>query len=149
MRESITQGLILCLFLTGTLIIFGVPLLIGQEYELVYVSVNVLYISQAVLLMAGPAFLGALVTYYSGVHGKFLTQLFMAALLVRMLVGGTIFAFSGQDFFGGDAYTYDLYGHLQMHAWNNDQYSVYVTNVYLARPGAAWGMIYFVAAIYV
>jgi hypothetical protein len=40
----------------------------------------------------------------------FLFQLFIGALLVRMVVGTLINLFELQDFFGGDAYTYDYFG---------------------------------------
>src|SRR3954468_345148 len=41
---------------------------------------------------------------------RFLLQVFVAALLVRLLIGTTIFYFHLQEFFGGDAYTYDYLG---------------------------------------
>ncbi|HYY56632.1 MAG TPA: hypothetical protein VE842_04815, partial [Pyrinomonadaceae bacterium] len=60
----------------------------------------------------------ASVTIYSvGQERKFLLQIFIMGLLLRVLVGGLIFRFELQNFFGGDAYTYDAYGFLMMRSW--------------------------------
>ena len=41
----------------------------------------------------------------------FLLQVFFGGLLVRALIATLIYGFELQDFFGGDAYTYDSVGH--------------------------------------
>ncbi|HWW75101.1 MAG TPA: glycosyltransferase family 39 protein [Pyrinomonadaceae bacterium] len=78
---------------------------------------------------------------------KFLLQIFVAGLLVRMLVGTIIYALRLQEFFGGDAFIYDRMG------WD-------VVNYWLGRAtgndlviawqdgGTGWGMGYLVALIY-
>ena len=50
-------------------------------------------------------------------YGNFLVRLFVGALLIRMLLGAAIFAFRWQDFFGGDAWTYDFFGYAQLLGW--------------------------------
>jgi len=67
--------------------------------------------------------LAAVYAYKQKAHGTFLLQLFVAALLVRMLVAVAIFGFHGQDFFGGDAITYDFFGNAQMLGWAGDNIS--------------------------
>src|SRR5438128_5246898 len=61
------------------------------------------------------------------VEGQFLLQVFVAALLVRVLVGAVINVFELQEFFGGDALTYDFYGFAFVKSWGGDHY--YHTNV--------------------
>jgi hypothetical protein len=80
---------------------------------------------------------------------KFLLRLFIAGLLVRMLVGTLIYLFHLQEFFGGDAFTYDLFGDALLRTWAGEKY--YQTMVDLFTGGgrsSGWGMIYMVAAIY-
>jgi hypothetical protein len=143
-----SHGLIFSSFLCAAIIIVGVPFLIAPEYVAVYGPVTVLDTAQAVLLCSVLASVIGFVTYRSGTQGKFLLQLFLAALLIRVLVGAGIFSFGGQKFFGGDAYTYDFFGHLQMQAWGGDKYSGYAIKDYLSKPGVPWGMVDFVAIIY-
>jgi 4-amino-4-deoxy-L-arabinose transferase-like glycosyltransferase len=77
---------------------------------------------------------------------RFLLQLFIMGLLLRVMVGGLIYRFEWQNFFGGDAYTYDAYGYLLARSW---QYgSVFAEEWFTAGGGGGWGMIYLVAAIY-
>ncbi len=80
---------------------------------------------------------------------EFLLHLFIGALLVRVLIGTIIFAFNLQDFFGGDAYTYDFFGYALSKVWQGDNYYLSLVNTYVSETGAgAWGMFYFVAFIY-
>jgi Dolichyl-phosphate-mannose-protein mannosyltransferase len=77
---------------------------------------------------------------------RFLLQLFIMGLLLRVLLGGLIYRFELQGFFGGDAFTYDAYGYLLARSW---QYgSVFAEEWFTAGGGGGWGMIYLVAAIY-
>jgi len=77
---------------------------------------------------------------------RFLLQLFIMGLVLRVLVGALIYRFEWQNFFGGDAYTYDAYGYLLARSW---QYgSVFAEEWFTAGGGGGWGMIYLVAAIY-
>ena len=80
---------------------------------------------------------------------KFLLRLFVAALLVRVLLGTLIYTFHLQDFFGGDAFTYDFFGNALVQTWAGDKY--YATMVDLFTGGgrsSGWGMLYMVAVIY-
>jgi hypothetical protein len=79
----------------------------------------------------------------------FLLQLFIGGLLIRILTGTVIFTFNLQDFFGGDAATYDFYGYALYKVWNGEQYYQSLVNTFIGESGAgAWGMLYLVAFIY-
>ena len=80
---------------------------------------------------------------------EFLLRLFVAALLVRLILGTAIFIFKGQEFFGGDAFTYDFLGFAQTQAWAGDRYYSQVVHAHLGHNGGtSWGMVYLVASIY-
>ncbi|HVF56467.1 MAG TPA: glycosyltransferase family 39 protein [Pyrinomonadaceae bacterium] len=79
---------------------------------------------------------------------EFLLQIFVGALLIRMAVGTAIYYLNLQEFFGGDALTYDQLGYLLMKVWTGELSPVtFKTQIgpFLARN---WGMIYVVAGIY-
>jgi hypothetical protein len=81
----------------------------------------------------------------------FLLRIFVSALLLRMLLGTAIFIFRGQEFFGGDALTYDFLGYAQLQAWFGDRYYWQIVRTFVGRSGGggtSWGMVYLVAAIY-
>ncbi|MCM3900168.1 MAG: glycosyltransferase family 39 protein [Pyrinomonadaceae bacterium] len=125
-----------------------VPLMV-MPYVEDYGVVTVFDSAQSVLLCTALASVAGIYAYKQGMNGPFLFKLFLAALMVRMLVGTVIFVFRGQDFFGGDAITYDFYGFAQWNGWAGDRYWQAVANRFV-RSGAAggWGMVYLVAAIY-
>ncbi len=76
---------------------------------------------------------------------RFLWQLFIGALLVRVVVGALVFAFNLQDFFGGDALTYDKQGFALWRVWHGEtRYKEELIGVV----ETFWGMPYYVAAIY-
>jgi 4-amino-4-deoxy-L-arabinose transferase-like glycosyltransferase len=82
------------------------------------------------------------------VDKEFLVRLFVAGLLVRMTVGAIIFNFHLQEFFGGDAFTYDYLGGLLVKMWRGEvPYHIYqsLLGPFLARN---YGMIYVTGAIY-
>ncbi|HEY0386137.1 MAG TPA: glycosyltransferase family 39 protein [Pyrinomonadaceae bacterium] len=81
--------------------------------------------------------------------GPFLLNVFIGALLVRMLVGTLIFIFDLQPFFGGDALTYDLYGSYMLKVMQGEKYYQLYVNLFAgADGGGGWGMLYLVAVIY-
>jgi hypothetical protein len=85
----------------------------------------------------------------TGTDRKFLVRLFVGALLIRMLVGTLIYVFQLQDFFGGDAFTYDNFGYTQLLAWQGDKYSQTFIDWSINQAGLRdWGMIYVVAVVY-
>jgi 4-amino-4-deoxy-L-arabinose transferase-like glycosyltransferase len=104
---------------------------------------------QAVLLCTALASVAGLYAYKQGANGPFLLKLFLAAILVRMVLATAIFAFRGQDFFGGDAITYDFYGLAQLNGWAGDEYQQSIADYFVGSgSGGGWGMVYLVAAIY-
>ena len=130
----------------GTLIF--VPEL-AAPYESIYGEVSVFSCAKALAICAVVAFCAGVLIRRIPTHGNYLLKLFLFALLIRIFIGTAIFVFNGQDFFGGDAWTYDYYGLRQMLAWGGDrsaQASVdWFTGTGLA---SAWGMLYIVAGIY-
>jgi len=138
-------SLILCAF-----IIFVVPGLIEPAIVAqTYPALTSFDFGRAVLLCAALAAIPGLIAYRQPVNGTFLLRLFGLALLLRIIVGLAIFVYNGQEFFGGDALTYDYYGWAQLKGWGGDQYLqsrvVEYVGVGLA---AGWGMIYMIAGIY-
>jgi len=81
----------------------------------------------------------------AGANREILIYLFMVSLLLRVLVGTAIYMFRLQDFFGGDAITYDQQGHLLTQIWQGNASN---SALFLENPGGFWGMPYFVGAIY-
>jgi hypothetical protein len=80
---------------------------------------------------------------------KFLVRLFISAIMVRIFLGSLIYYFHQQEFFGGDANTYDIFGNALMRVWNGDQsYQFYVDLFSRDGAGSGWGMLYVVAVIY-
>jgi hypothetical protein len=78
---------------------------------------------------------------------KFLLQIFVAGLLVRVLLGTVIYALHLQEFFGGDAYTYDLMGKELLYSWGTRRGSEELVRTW-REGGTGWGMGYLVASIY-
>lgn len=80
---------------------------------------------------------------------KFLLQIFISGLFIRILVGTLIYSFDLQGFFGGDAFTYDYFGYYQLLSWEGDAAAQYQVNLFLGEGGGAgWGMVYMVAFLY-
>src|SRR5687767_3793830 len=110
---------------------------------------NVFDTGRAVLLCAALAGVAGLIISRQPEGREFLLRLFIFGLLVRMILGTAIFVFRGQEFFGGDAYTYDFLGFAQTRSWAGDRYYWSVVNAHIGHSGGTgWGMIYLVAAIY-
>ena len=110
---------------------------------------NVFDTGRAVLLCCALGAIAALIISRQSEGSDFLLRLFVIGVLVRMILGTVIFAFQGQEFFGGDALTYDFLGTAQVNALAGDRYYTQVVNAHLAHTGGtSWGMTYLVAAIY-
>ncbi len=91
----------------------------------------------------------ALIISRAQTEPTFLFKLFIGGLLIRMLVATLINVFQLQDFFGGDAYTYDYYGMALIRAFEGDQYYAGMVDRFYGQLGSgAVGMIYLVAAVY-
>jgi 4-amino-4-deoxy-L-arabinose transferase-like glycosyltransferase len=82
------------------------------------------------------------------IEQQFLMRLFLAALLIRLVVGIVIFTFGWQNFFGGDAGTYDSYGYYMQQGWHGDKYYTTLASNFQASGAGAWGMIYMVGGVY-
>lgn len=139
-------SVLIFIVVAGTLIF--VPQL-AAPYESVYGEVSVFSCAKALAICAVATFCAGILIRRIPNYGRYLLKLFLFALLIRVFIAIAIFVFNGQDFFGGDAWTYDYYGLRQMLAWGGDksaQTSVdYFTGTGLA---SAWGMLYIVGAIY-
>jgi hypothetical protein len=103
----------------------------------------------ALLVCAVVALPTGLVIFRIKTERQFLLQIFIGALLIRVLVGTLINVMELQEFFGGDAYTYDFYGSALLKAWGGDlYYSGLVDRFYGQTGAAAWGMVYMIAFVY-
>jgi 4-amino-4-deoxy-L-arabinose transferase-like glycosyltransferase len=81
-------------------------------------------------------------------HRTFLLRLFILALAIRIILAMVIFSGHMENFFGGDANTYDDYGQSLVRAWHGDQYHAEKLRLFVQSGTTAWGMIYMVAAVY-
>jgi dolichyl-phosphate-mannose-protein mannosyltransferase len=133
----------LCL-LVGALIVLAVPSMAAPHAVDYSMTINGFYTGKAMLLCTAFAGLAGWYAYRQEQHGLFLLQIFVAALLVRLIVASLIFANYGQEFFGGDAFTYDFLGQTQLQAWAGDSYA----RVLLQNRMSGWGMSYFVGSVY-
>ena len=78
----------------------------------------------------------------------FLLRLFILAVLARIIISTVIFTAGLEEFFGGDANTYDVFGQSLLQSWHGNEYhaSRYVN--FAASGASAWGMLYMVAIVY-
>jgi len=104
--------------------------------------------AQAILVALVLAFAVGLFIYLIKEERSFLLQLFGWGVLVRMVVSVAIFIFHAQEFFGGDAITYDFYGYAQMKAWQGDKFLEVISNHFNQGQASAWGMVKMVAVVY-
>jgi 4-amino-4-deoxy-L-arabinose transferase-like glycosyltransferase len=78
-----------------------------------------------------------------------LLQVFIAALLVRLITATIIYFFEMQDFFGGDALTYDDIGYWLVQRWRGEMEDDIYREFLLPRLSRNGGMNYLTAVIYV
>ena len=86
---------------------------------------------------------------FGGEDKEFLVNVFIAALMIRIVFGVIVYSSSMQDFFGGDSVTYDALGQRLVELWQGtadptERWSMRATNT--NDPG--WGMNYLVGAMY-
>ncbi|MEP6568709.1 MAG: glycosyltransferase family 39 protein [Acidobacteriota bacterium] len=135
------------LFLCVGIVILVPPLVI--PFADVYGVFSPFDAAKAVLLCTALATIAGFYAYKHEADGRFLLRLFVAGLMARIIIGMAIFAFRGQDFFGGDALTYDFFGNAQLLGWGGDKYYQSVANQFVrSGEGSGWGMVYLVAAVY-
>jgi Dolichyl-phosphate-mannose-protein mannosyltransferase len=102
--------------------------------------------ASAVLVCVVLSVIAGIVINRSKVEPSFLVKLFVGALLTRMFVGTLIYYFSLQEFFGGDALTYDILGNSLLELWNGKLYLKRMLDQWSI--GGGWGMLYGVAGLY-
>jgi len=78
----------------------------------------------------------------------FLMRLFLIAVIIRVVLSMAIFVGHMEEFFGGDANTYDLFGQSLVASWHGDQYHAGKFLSFTQSGASAWGMLYMVAAVY-
>jgi hypothetical protein len=103
------------------------------------------YGGPAVLVCGACALVVCFFIKRSELHQEFLLQVFVSALLVRVVLAVAIFVLRLQGFFGGDALTYDQQGYLLSLVW---QGQIGFEEFSRTRLENFLGMPYLVAAIY-
>ena len=79
---------------------------------------------------------------------RFLLRLFLLAVLARIVVGSIIYLANLQEFFGGDANTYHMFGESLNMSWHGDKYHASRYAAFIQSGVGAWGMLYVVAVVY-
>jgi len=79
---------------------------------------------------------------------SFLMKVFILGLLVRIVIATVIRAGHMEEFFGGDANTYDIFGRSLLASWHGDKYHLSIYQNFVASGASAWGMLYIVAIVY-
>src|SRR6185295_7956604 len=79
---------------------------------------------------------------------SFLLRVFILGVLVRIIVGTVIHVGHMEEFFGGDANTYSIFGKSLAASWHGDRYHFAKYQSFVASGAGAWGMLYLVAAVY-
>jgi 4-amino-4-deoxy-L-arabinose transferase-like glycosyltransferase len=78
----------------------------------------------------------------------FLLRVFTLAVLARVIVATIIFVGGMEEFFGGDANTYDMFGQSLLQSWHGDAYHAARYAGFIKSGASAWGMVYVVAVVY-
>jgi hypothetical protein len=78
----------------------------------------------------------------------FLLRMFMIGLIVRILLAAVINVGHMEEFFGGDANTYDIFGQSLLQGLHGDGYHMEKYQGFVASGAGAWGMLYLVAVVY-
>ena len=138
--------LLIIYLIVSAVIILAVPAIVSEFPD--YTNYSVIDAGQAVLLCVSLAGIAGYFIYQDKEEGAFLLQLFAWALLIRMLVATGIFMFNVQEFFGGDALTYDFFGYAQMKAWEGDALYKVTADRFMNGSASAWGMVNLIALIY-
>ncbi len=102
----------------------------------------------ALVFCAVTALAAGVVISRVGGEREWLLQVFVTALLVRVAVGSAINLLQLQDFFGGDAVTYDELGIALSYSWLSNSYDPNLEHVLRPYLYRNWGMLYVGAGIY-
>lgn len=138
--------LLISYLIVCAVIILAVPSIVAEFPD--YGNYSIFDAGQAVLVCLILASIAGFFVYRDKEEGGFLLQLFGWALLIRMLVATGIFMFNTQEFFGGDAITYDFYGHALTKAWEGDSFYKAISDRFMAGQASAWGMVNLIAVVY-
>jgi Dolichyl-phosphate-mannose-protein mannosyltransferase len=138
--------LVLWYLIVCSVVVFAVPAIVSEFPD--YANFSTFDAAQAVLLCMVLASVVGYFVYQHKEEGAFLLQLFAWGLLIRMAVATGIFIFNMQEFFGGDALTYDFYGYAQMKAWLGDSYFRAISSRFMEGQASAWGMVNMIAVVY-
>jgi len=138
--------LLIAYLIVCAVIILAVPAIVAEFPD--YANYSMMDAGQAVLVCLVLAGVAGYFVYQDKEQGSFLLHLFAWALLIRMLVATGIFMFNVQEFFGGDALTYDFFGHAQMKAWQGDSYYKVIADRFTSGQASAWGMVNLISVIY-
>jgi len=79
---------------------------------------------------------------------SFLLRVFILGILARIIIGTVIHLGHLEEFFGGDANTYNIFGKSLAASWHGDKYHLAAYQGFVASGASAWGMLYLVAAVY-
>lgn len=79
---------------------------------------------------------------------KFVTRVFVVALLIRIIFGLFIHVFDLQGYFGGDSLTYNDVGYRLLESWFGAVPDDITTQRAMVTTGSGWSMKYLVAVIY-
>ncbi|HWP54517.1 MAG TPA: glycosyltransferase family 39 protein [Pyrinomonadaceae bacterium] len=102
-----------------------------------------------ILLMLPLVTLVSFMIYRLNVDRKFLLRVFVSGVLVRVFVGTLIYGFHWQEFFGGDALTFDFFGNALLQVWEGQTQYMRAVDLFSSNgAGSGWGMLYMVAAVY-
>lgn len=104
------------------------------------------YGAPAVLLCLIVAVFAGILINRIKIDKRFLMYVFVSGLLCRVAVGTVIFAAGMQEFFGGDALTYDSLGHAVSRFWQGEIQFADVAGIGALRD--FWAVTYYVAGIY-
>ena len=138
--------LVISYLIVCALIIFSVAPIVAEFPD--YAHFTTYDSGEALLFCLTVASLVGYLIYQNKEQGSFLLQLFAWALLLRLIVATGIFIFNKQEFFGGDALTYDFYGYAQMMAWQGDSYFKSIIGGFMAGQASAWGMVNMIGVVY-
>lgn len=78
----------------------------------------------------------------------FLMRLFMFALVIRIVLATVIFTGRMEEFFGGDANTYHIFGASLVQSWHGNEFHDMAYENFISSGASAWGMLYLVAIVY-
>jgi hypothetical protein len=142
------NGFLLLLFLAlGAVIVFAIPPMV-TPYVALYGVVTVYDTARAVFLCGILTVITIVLIFRQGIDSRFLLRIFVSGLLIRMVIACGIYIYKAQDFFGGDAFTYDYQGFAQLQAWAGTDFFQGLVNSFVGGSGTGWGMAYMVAGIY-